>query len=190
MNKLSTQHRWILVGVAIVLVNVAVWYFGISPSLDRLETVKAEHASAEQQLVRLEQRLEELNAIDVEALQREMAELNLQLPELGMLREWLVEVEQLAGQLGLKLDTISAHPPREEGSYLFLDMSITLAGSYSGLYSFIDYMESHERLVLVRSFGFRESNDGVSTTILIGLYAEDFYDYTPHTAPGRNDPFR
>jgi Tfp pilus assembly protein PilO len=189
MSKLSTHQKWLLVILAVILINFAVWYFGLSPALEKVKAARKEFSTVEQQKISLQKRLGELNAIDAPVLQQEMDLMNVQVPELGYLREFLVYIEETAAKLGVELGNISIAEPREAGSYLSLDFSLSINGTYAQLYSFLKTFEQNERLLLVHSFNL-SGEEKMSSSIQFTIYAEDFDQYTPHKAPGRENPFK
>lgn len=175
---------------AIILVNVAVWLYGLSPALDKIQAVRDELSRAEQQKTQLEQRLEQLNAIDVDTLQAELELLELQLPELGLLREFITELESMADELSLGIESLSASVPLAADPYTAIDFSFSVSGRYRDVFSYLQALEEHQRLLLVRTFNMSGSGDDVTCNLQVSIFAQDFEPHTPHEAPGRNNPFR
>ena len=66
-TKLTTQQKWILAIIGVILVNVAVWMYGLSPAIGKVEAAREALSRREEEARRLQQRLEQLNAIDTEA---------------------------------------------------------------------------------------------------------------------------
>jgi len=191
MNKLTTQHKWILAAVAFVLINVLVWYFGLSPTLDKIEAAQNQLAKIEQEKTKLEQNLAKLNSIDTAALQAQADSLALQLPEPGLVRELLSGLESLAADKGLTLSSIAASEPYEEVPYLAMDFTLKLSGSYPALFSYIQALEEGERLLTLKAFSIKEVKDkDAQCTLQFTVYAEDFNRLTPYKAPGRKNPFK
>lgn len=190
MNKLTTQHKWILAALAFVFINVLVWYFGLSPALNKIEAAQNQLAGVEQDKKKLEQNLAKLNAIDSAALQAQADSLALQLPEQGLVRELLTGLESLAVDKGVSLSSISASEPYEEVPYLAMDFTLKLSGSYPALFSYIQALEEGERLLTLGVFGIKEEKDkGAQCSLQFTVYAEDFNRLTPFEAPGRKNPF-
>ena len=54
MNKLTLQNKWILAAVAFVLINVLVWYFGLSPTLNKIQAAQNQLAKTSSMLLILQ----------------------------------------------------------------------------------------------------------------------------------------
>lgn len=190
MSKLTPQTKWLLAIFVFILINGVVWYFGLSPALEKVKVVNNEYSQVEEQKVSLEQRMEFLNSIDAETMSQELEELNLQLPELGLLREFLIYLDQTTRDSGLILTSIPALTQTEISPYLSMNIRLEVIGSYQKIFDFIKILENHERLLLVKAFNLTSSDEGgISGGIDLIIYAEDFDQYTPYEAPGRNNPF-
>lgn len=190
LNKLTLQQKWALAIIAIILINVLVWLYGLDPALNNVKEVRAEQEGLEMDKMRLEQRLAQLNAIDTAALQEEMEELNIQVPVEGELPEMLIGIEIVAHQLGLNLKRIRAAEARAAEPYQAMDLNIELEGGYSEIFSFIQLLEVEDRMLFVRSFYIRRLvGNTLTTSIDLRMFAEDFKPYTPFVAPGRPNPF-
>lgn len=189
LNNLSPQRRWLLAIVAVILVNALVWLYGLSPALDKIEVARDELQTVEEQRDSLQQRLDQLNAIDIDALQEEMEHCNIQVPEQGRLRELITELEKVAQGLGLRVVELTIQDPTDLEPYLVTPLSLELIGQYSALKKYIIALEEHERLLLVDNFSLEAEDSGITITMDIVVFAEDFDYITPHQAPGRTNPF-
>ena len=187
MSNLTSRHKWMLAIGLIVLVNVTVWLYGLSPAIDEISALEDEIASVESELATLEQLLEQYNAIDVEGLQQEIEVLNRSVPETGLLGEFITELEATAREMGLTLGRVTASQPREKEPYWAVDISFPdLQGDYHQFFNFLQMLEQHERLLHVGAFFIR---GGESFNMNMTIYAEDFEFHTPYQAPGRDNPF-
>lgn len=189
MSKLSLQQRWALAIIITVLVNVAVWLYGLSPALDNVKEIKAELAEVKSEKTGLEQRLARLNAIDVDTLAMEKELLDINLPPTGRLPEFLIYLEEKAAELDLDLGSIRASQFRDAEPYFAMDLTVDITGSYAGVYSYLRQLEENQRLLLIRSFTLNESSGNISTGINLRIFAEDFMLHTPFAADGRKNPF-
>lgn len=185
----SKQQKWVLIILIAVAINVGIWFLGIAPSRLAIAEVEKQTNLANQQASQLKGRLEILEAIDIESLEQEQSEQLVLIPDLGMLREMMTELEAEAARTGNELRNMSLVQPAVVGLFQRLEITLALGGDYFGLYSYIKYLETHNRLILVDSFSLGSTGEEISATIKLYLFAGDFDTYTPHQAPGRNNPF-
>jgi Tfp pilus assembly protein PilO len=190
MSKLTPQNRVILIILIAVILNAAIWFMGVDPSLQAVDKAKQDLAQLEQQETRLKQRLESLLAIDTVALEAELSELLIRVPEVGFLRELITELEASAKDMTVDFIEISFGTPGKEDDYLFMVINLFLGGSYSNLVRYISYLESNPRLIAVDSFLIEGENAPLGSRVIFRVFSSDFSPYTPHEAPGRGDPFR
>lgn len=191
MTKLSPQHKWILAIIGVVLVNVAIWMYGLSPAMEKVEVAQDQLRRRQEESARLEQRLEQLNSIDTDALEEAIAGYNVLIPEKGMLREFITELERMAEVRGLSFNRITISEPSLQDQFLATFISIGIEGSYSSLINYVTSLEEHQRLLFVETFRLTGRSDTtVDSTIDLVIFAEDFDEITPHAASGRNNPFR
>ncbi len=187
MSKLTARHKWMLAIGLVVLLNLAVWLYGLSPAIDEINALEGEIEIVETELASMEQLLEQYNAIDVEALEQQLEGLNRNVPEMGLLGEFITELEATTQEIGLSLGRVTASAPREVESYWAVDISLgQLAGDYHQFFSFLEMLEQHERLLHVNTFVI---GGGESFSMNMTIYAEDFELHTPFQAPGRDNPF-
>jgi len=190
-NKLTPQRLWLLAIIAVVLVNALVWVYGLSPALDRIEAANNQLHMIEGQRKSLQQRLEQLNAIDTIALEAEMEHHSILIPRQGKLREIVTELESMANQLGLGLVEISISEPSILDSFLVTVLALELSGGYSAITEYLLSLEEHERLLFVDNLSLEvnESTGSLDCSMSIVIFAEDFDQITPYEAPGSDDPF-
>lgn len=190
-NNLSTQKKWIIAIVAVILINVGVWFYGLSPAMERVKAAQAELSSLRGQRDNLQQRVEELNAIDTVALEQELEACRIRIPQVGLLREFITELEKVAISERLVIDRLSIAEPSARDQFLVTSISLILGGQYSSMVKYLTYLENHARLVLVDSVNFRAGSDGtLKCTLDLVIFAENYDSITPYKAPGRVNPFR
>lgn len=187
MNKI--QQKWLLIVLVVIALNAGIWYLGITPARTLLATTEAQVSAQVQKEAQLRQRLESLQEIDVAVLEQEMEELTDLIPEAGLLREVLNELDAAAEEMEVELSSISVGAPTAEGEYQKVILALVMTGDYDGLYSYINYLETHSRLILINSFSLTGQGDGLSSNLQLSLFAGDFDTYTPHEAPGKDNPF-
>ncbi|HOB35192.1 MAG: type 4a pilus biogenesis protein PilO [Firmicutes bacterium] len=188
-TKLTTQQKWILAIIGVILVNVAVWMYGLSPAIGKVEAAREALSRREEEARRLQQRLEQLNAIDTEALEEQMAQYDVQIPQQGLLREFITELEAMAASRRLELGRINISEPSPRNPYLAVFITFSLKGNYFNVMDYIIALENHPRLLFIDTFRLSRQQSGVECSIDLVIYAEDFDPITPHDAPGRANPF-
>jgi len=189
MSKLSTQNKWILVVFAFVIINVAAWYFGLAPSIEKVSSVSDTYEKVEKQKTNMETILAQLDAINVDSLEEQKSWLAVKVPSQGQVIELLYEIEDIAILNGIKVNNLQASDPTILGNYIALDLSLLISGSYLDVYSYLEFLEQHERFLKINSFSLRSSEGLVEGSLQIRVIADSFDSYTPHTAPGRSNPF-
>ena len=188
MNRLTTQQKWFLIIAVIVIVNVAVWLYGLTPARDEMGELRTQINQLEDEIDVNSELLRQYADLDTEVLQAEMDELNAIVPSQGLLREFLTETEETANDMGILLTNVRAAIPRDREPYKALDMAFELSGTYEQVSDYLNYLENNSRLVVVRSFILGDG-DPMRFSVDITIYAESFSDYTPLLAPGRDNPF-
>ena len=192
MNRLTTQQKWFLIIAVIVIINVAVWLYGLTPARDEVGELRTQINQLEDEIDVNSELLRQYADLDTEVLQAEMDELDAIVPSQGLLREFLAEIEETANDLGILLTNVRAASPRDREPYRALDMAFELSGTYGQVSGYLNYLENNPRLVVVRSFILGSSDEAGATmrfSVDITIYAENFSDYTPYLAPGRDNPF-
>lgn len=187
--KLTAQHKWILVLLAFILVNVAVWKFGLAPAISRVDAAKKELDQGRQRLDSLQQRLDQLNAICPEELNEQLAVLTPQVPEQGLLREFIHGLVDMANVMGMPLSAVTISSPAPEEPYNSVTLSTSIAGSYKQIKAFLIALEEHERLILIRKCSISGSGDTLTCSLSFSIFADGFEPLTPLKAAGRNNPF-
>lgn len=190
-SKLSTQHKWIIAIIVVIIINIGVWFWGLSPAMERVKAAEAELDARQGKRDNLQKRLDELNAIDTVALEQELEVQWIRIPQVGLLAEFITELEKVALGEKLVVDRLSISEPSAREQFMVTSISINLTGQYPALVKYLTFLENHSRLVIVDSASFRAASDGkLQCTIDLDIFAEDFDPITPHKAPGRDNPFR
>lgn len=186
----NKSQKWLIISVIVLAFNAAIWYFGIAPARDGIAEAEKKVAAQAQKETQLLQRLTALESIDTESLALEQSEQLVLIPDAGLLREIMTELEAQAKEMGNVLSGMSFQAPAQEDVFQSIVISLTLSGKYKNLYAYIKYLETHGRLIIVNSFNFGGSEDEISANIQLRLFAHNFDPYTPYKAPGRDNPFR
>lgn len=190
-SKLSTQHKWIIAIIVVIIINIGVWFWGLSPAMERVKAAEAELDARQGKRDNLQKRLDELNAIDTVALEQELEDHRIRIPQEGLLREFITELEKVAISEKLTIERLSIAEPSAREQFVVTSISVNLAGQYNALVKYLTYLENHSRLVIVESVNFRAGTDGSMKSIIdIEIFAENFDIITPYKAPGRGNPFR
>jgi len=190
LNKLTTQHKWILILLAIILVNVAAWMYGLRPAVHSVEATRAELNQAQQRRDRIQTQLEQLEAIDTDALTEEWEAVNPRVPDQSFIREFIHGLVDLSDEMGMPLPSVSISAPVFDEPYFTVTLNTSISGTYNQLKSFLIALEQYERLILVRIYSFSGTEDSLTCSLSMSIYAENFEHLTPFEATGRDNPFR
>lgn len=185
----NKTQKWLLISLIVLATNAAIWYFGIAPARAGIAETEQKIAAQAEKETQLLQRLSSLESIDTAVLELEQGEQFVLIPDAGLLREMMTELEAKANEMENELTSINFQPPAQEDVFQSMGISLMMSGKYKNLYEYIKYLETHGRLILVNSFNFGGSDDEISANIQLRLFAHNFDPYTPHEAPGRDNPF-
>ena len=176
--------------VVFVLVNAVVWVYGLLPTIRRVDALRDDLAKSEQHHKQLVQQFEQLEAIDAEALAIQFAAVNLRVPELSMLREFVHHLLDLAEEMSMPLPGLSIGTPTEAEPYFAVTLTTSITGSYEKIKAFLIALEEQDRLILVKTYSFTGQADSLNCSVSFTIFAEEYDSLTPCDAPGRNNPFR
>lgn len=188
-SKLTTQTKWILLLLVFVLINAAVWMYGLAPALRRVDAAQAELDQCIEQKKQVQQKLNFLEGIDAKDLQETMEMIAPRLPQQGELLEFINGIVQIADSLGMSIPVVTISSPADVEPYLSVTLSAAVEGDYKQLKSFLVALEEHQRLILVRSYSISDSGDTLACSFSFCIFAEDFNNLTPFEASGRDNPF-
>lgn len=188
-SKLTTQHKWMILAAAFILVNVAVWMYGLSPALGKVDALRGELKQAQQRRDLLLQQEARLVAIDIAALEQEWEVMNPRVPDQNLLREFIHGLVDMAKAMGMPLPSVSITSPSQAEPYYSVSLSTSIVGSYEQLKAFLVALEQHERLILVRSYSFSGEGNSINCSVNFTIFAEKYDNLTPYEAPGKDNPF-
>lgn len=189
-SKLTATHKWVLLALAFVLVNAAVWFLGLSPTLGNVEALRINLNQAQQRRDQLQHQLEHLVSIDAVSLEEQWQEVNPRVPDRNLLREFIHGLVDMARDMGMPLPSISISSPSTSAPFYSVSLSTSIKGSYDQLKAFLIALEEHERLILVRYYSFNGEGDELNCSVSFTIFAEEYGDLTPYEAPGRDNPFQ
>jgi len=176
--------------VVAVVLNAVIWFLGIDPSRTAIAEAMKQIEALHEKEAKLNQRLAVLEAIDTAALEQEQAEMLIQVPDVGLLREVMTELEIQAQAMEIDLSAMMFTPPGAQGAFQDMRITMQIQGGYHNLFNFINYLENNPRLMLVNNFNLSSSEEGLTSNLQMTVFSGDFDLYTPHQAPGRANPFR
>lgn len=189
-TKLTATHKWILLILAFILINVALWMYGLSPMMKKVDAAQQELDQVRSRRDGLQAELDRLVAIDADALKAQMEEASVRLPANGKLREFIHYFVDLAEDYSIVFDEITVAPPTLEEPYYCVTLTAPkMEGKYAQLKKLLITLEEHKRLILVRGFNVKDADPDLEASISFSLYAEGFDPLKPVEATGRADPF-
>ena len=186
----SIQKKWFIIIAVVLAFNGAIWFLGIDPARTSIAQVERQISAQEQKETQLLGRLATLEAIDIEALEQEREDQLVLIPNPGLLREIMTELEEMASQTENELIVMNLNDPSQVDIFQSMQISLSMSGDYHSLYSYIKYLETHSRLIIVNNFTLSNPSEGeMAANIQLELFSDNFDPYTPHEAPGRDNPF-
>jgi Tfp pilus assembly protein PilO len=167
LRRVLREHRRILVPLAIALVvNIAAYAFIVYPLSQRVANIAERDAAAERELTAA--RREHADATGTltgkDRAAQELARFYMDvLPHdaPGARRLTHTRVPQLARQLGIVLDSVTASPPvRAQGSTLVrYTTRVELAGRYRDIRPFIHQLETAPEFVVIDNVSLAEEDE-------------------------------
>lgn len=160
---------WVLVFILIVGLG---WYSLISDRIDQLETV-----SAKEQSLREEYKKKAFDAANLDALRKQMQEMEQafgamlsQLPSDTEVPGLLEDVSNRGVTAGLKFDEIQLQAERIQEFYVELPISIKVQGTYHDFGTFVSGIAGLPRIVTMGDFSIQtnEAKDGKSKEQIMG----------------------
>lgn len=175
---MSTLRIWILGVVVVAIAIIGLGYFlGIAPRLADAAAADAERQNVEIVNAGYEATLVELQALaeNLPALEAELADLRVSIPDEPGLSPLLGQLSALAAAAGVELNDVTASPPALfpaealEGfpidALVVLPVSISATGTDVALSDFLESVQFGDRLVLVEQFDISGAPDSSRVTI-------------------------
>ena len=187
--KLTTTQKWLLLALGFIIINVALWLYGLSPTMNKLAIAREDLERTLDRRDKLQIDLDRLQAIDADALYERLAEMSPLLPEDGELREFIHYFVDLCDRLGIPFEEITISPSTEVGPYFLVTLTVGMPGKYENFKKLLITLEENERFILVRGLTLKGSDKGLLGTVSFSLFAENYKPLSPVKAPGGNNPF-
>jgi Tfp pilus assembly protein PilO len=168
------DNRIWIVGTALVVVVVVAlgWLLGISPKVTEIaasdaatKAVEAENAQHKAELAALKKQ-----AADRATLEAELASLELSVPPLTNIQEFLLQLNQLASANDTSITVLNTGTPSlyvpdaeasvkpnavvDQANFVLIPIQMKFTGSYQDLLNFTSGVQSGERLFLVNIVSF------------------------------------
>jgi len=157
--KLSPRDTIIAIVALAAAIIVAVLFLGFRPKLTELSQVRAAQSMEEQKLEKNKNKLNQLDAIrseaaDIEAQRIALAQrmpLDAQIPSL------IVDIQRLANEADLDLQSITIDDPSEQQGYSEIGMNFEAESSFYTVIDFLYRLEKMKREIVVDSLSIKTS---------------------------------
>lgn len=162
MNINKHRIAWIGLAVGIVLVMLITWMAGVAPCLDKIHSADEQTAQIEAQNEVTQKKIDQLMiASETMTIQKaRLKQLQSQLPENFDQSEFITSLDGAAAGSGVTIksvtfdDAVEATLPAESqkaivaGHLVEVPLTITAAGSYDAMRSFVDSVQKIERIAV------------------------------------------
>lgn len=162
MNINKHRIAWIGLAVGIVLVMLITWMAGVAPCLDKIHSADEQTAQIEAQNEVTQKKIDQLMiASETMTIQKaRLKQLQSQLPEHFDQSEFITSLDGAAAGSGVTIksvtfdDAVEATLPAESqkaivaGHLVEVPLTITAAGSYDAMRSFVDSVQKIERIAV------------------------------------------
>ena len=162
MNINKHRIAWIGLAVGIVLVMLITWMAGVAPCLDKIHSSDEQTAQIEAQNEVTQKKIDQLMiASETMTIQKaRLKQLQSQLPENFDQSEFITSLDGAAAGSGVTIksvtfdDAVEATLPAESqkaivaGHLVEVPLTITAAGSYDAMRSFVDSVQKIERIAV------------------------------------------
>ena len=161
-NVFHAQTSPILVVVCVLIVGAVTWLF-TKPTIVSVRTARAESQENRRLTREAEVQVERLTKLKsgIESTQSAAEELNLAFPRESQLPEVLVQLEAIASESQMKINSFSVDTAPKPGG---VPISISTSGSFEQLQSFLALLESSRRPIIVQSISLSGGAEGNLTT--------------------------
>lgn len=149
--KIPLQQKLIAVGVVVLLVAVATWFFSVDPARAQIADNDARIEKQEAQLLKLQQQAQHRTQFmrEVERLKQRLREAEEQLPKQAEIPKLLRDIAYEAQQSGLRLDRFEIQSETQEGDFARVPVKMSVRGSYHEIAVFFDRLSKMPRIVNV-----------------------------------------
>lgn len=162
MNINKHRIAWIGLAVGIVLVMLITWMAGVAPCLDKIHSADEQTAQIEAQNEVTQKKIDQLMiASETMTIQKaRLKQLQSQLPENFDQSKFITSLDGAAAGSGVTIksvtfdDAVEATLPAESqkaivaGHLVEVPLTITAAGSYDAMRSFVDSVQKIERIAV------------------------------------------
>lgn len=165
MNSKNVFHAKtspILVVICVLIVGAVTWLW-TKPTIATVRSARAESQENRRLTREAEAQVERLTKLKsgIESTEGAAAELNLAFPREAQLPEVLVQLEVIASESQMKINSLSVDTAPKPGG---VPISISTSGTFEQLQSFLALIESSRRPIIVQSISLSGGAEGNLTT--------------------------
>lgn len=161
-NVFHAKTSPILVVICVLVVGAVTWFW-TKPTITTVRAARAESQENRRLTQEAEAQVERLTKLKsgIESTRGAAAELNLAFPRDSQLPEVLVQLEVIAAESQMKINSLSVDTAPKPGG---VPISISTSGTFEQLQSFLALIESSRRPIIVQSISLSGGAEGNLTT--------------------------
>lgn len=151
MNKLTTKQQIIALVAVLVLLLLAFYMLAWSPQKAALDDLYKQRAEAEKSLDAAKNTLIMMGQVKKNMAEAEVTLIKItnKIPAEPSLPALIVELQAIANDAGVDLQTLSPATPVSQGEYSEIQINASITGSYSALIDFLRRIENASRALKV-----------------------------------------
>jgi len=146
------KRNALLVGAAIAVAIVLLWYFVLyAPLNDDLSSAQDQVAQEQKTTQSLQAKLAQLESQKQNGTQQQalLRRLDAAVPKEPDLAEFIIQANDIADQSGIEFLSIAPTPPAAGSGVSVINLTITISGGFFQLQDYLRQLEQLERLVIV-----------------------------------------
>ena len=159
------SNRQALIALLCFVVIVGVAYFVINPSISGLKEVNAKIDAKNQEISTLKANINTLNTLKTQLEQAKDTanKLELAVPTKDDIPEILVQIENMAKDSGLKINSIQTTNEDTQG---YVPISVSLQGDYIGFSKFLSELETNIRPMTIQTINMASAKQEEAPNII------------------------
>lgn len=144
----------VLIPIVTIIIMILSGIFYVAPTYQKLQTNKATLAAEQSEIGILKEKFEALKQQDEGALEQDLEELRVAVPELKNIPGLIAGIRKIADETNVSLDGMQVKPGKlaSESAAQELTMKISVRGDLRNLNSFLNKISSVRRILGVQKF--------------------------------------
>lgn len=169
----------IAVAVIILILSLVVfWFFGYQPAKNEINSLRAQQQELVKKIEENKVTLERLSELKAEAAKMEASIVSIlsNLPTKPELPSYLIMINELADNTGIKINSFKPSQPAQENNYVKIPIDLTVSGRFNeikelggSLIEFLYLLEKMPRITKIESLNIVRSGNVADLTVTIKM---------------------